>query len=126
MVESWARWEGAVTPQRGRGEPRSFEVDIVASLTDGRMLTGAIKWGDLGLDVHAKHLRELAVLADAGQTWAREALRPNAPLLYVTGKTLSADFKERAEQDGHPVYTLTMEDLYHGLMPAVVQSVSGG
>ncbi|WP_310569702.1 ATP-binding protein [Gemmatimonas sp.] len=126
MIEHWGRWEGTVTPQRGRGEPRSFEVDIVASLTDGRMLTGAIKWGDLGLDVHAKHLRELAVLADAGQTWAREALRPNAPLLYVTGKTLSADFKERAEQDGHPVYTLTMEDLYHGLMPAVMPAVSGG
>ncbi len=125
MVENWARWEGTVTPQRGR-EARSFEVDIVASLTDGRMLTGAIKWGDLGLDVHAKHLRELAVLADAGQTWAREALSSNAPLLYVTGKTLSVDFKARAEQDGHPVHTLTMEDLYHGLMPAVVPSVSDG
>lgn len=37
-----------------------------------------------------------------------------------------AAFLAGAEQDGHPVYTLTMEDLYHGLMPAVVQSVSGG
>ena len=71
MIESWARWEGTVTPQWGRGEPRSLEVNIVASLPNGLMLTGAIKWGDLGLDVHAKHLRELAVLADAGQTWAR-------------------------------------------------------
>ncbi len=126
MIESWARWEGTVTPQWGRGEPRSLEVNIVASLPNGLMLTGAIKWGDLGLDVHAKHLRELAVLADAGQTWAREALRLNAPLLYVTGGTLSVGFKARAEQDGHPVYTLTMEDLYHGLMPAVVPSVSDG
>ena len=89
------------------------------------MLTGAIKWGDLDLYVHAKHLRELAVLADAGQKWAREALRPHAPLLYVTGGTLSTDFKARAEQDGHPVHTLTMEDLYHGLTPAVIPSVSG-
>ena len=108
------------TPQRGKGEPRSFKVDVVASLTDGRMLTGAIKWGDVGIDVHAKHLRELAVLADAGQAWARAALRPDAPLLYVTGGTLSPDFKRRAAQDGHPIITLTLDDLYHGLAPAIV------
>ena len=78
------------------------------------MLTGAITRGDLGLDVHAKHLRDIAVLADAGQSWAREALLPHAPLLYVTGGTLSTDFKARAEQDGHPVHTLTVQDLYHG------------
>jgi hypothetical protein len=49
------------------------------------------------LDVHAKHLRELTVLANAGHTWARKALRADAPLLYVTGATFSTDFKARAE-----------------------------
>ncbi len=122
MIDSWSRWEGTVTTERGTGEPRSLEVDIVASLTNGRMLTGAIKWGNLGIDVHAKHLRELAILADAGQKWARKALHPKAPLLYVTGGVFSSDFKARAEQDGHPVMTLTLDDLYHGLTPAVVPS----
>jgi len=126
MIDRWDRWEGTATPHRGKGESRSFEVDIVASLTNGGMLTGAITWGDLSIDVHAKHLRELGVLADAGQAWAREAFLPESPLLYVTGGTLSPDFKARAEQDGHPVITLTLDDLYHGLAPAVVPSSSGG
>ena len=126
MVDTWGRWEGTATSQRGTGKPRSFEVDVVASLTDGRMLTGAIKWGDLGLEVHAKHLRELAVLADAGQSWARESLRQDAPLLYVTGGKFPPDFKARAEQDGHPVITLTLDDLYHGMVPAVAPSRSRG
>ncbi len=60
-------------------------MDVVASLTDKRVMTGAVKWGNLGFDVHAKHLRELAVLAEAGHRWARAALQPEAPLLYVTG-----------------------------------------
>jgi hypothetical protein len=120
MIDTWSRWEGTVSTERGSAEPRSVEVDIVASLTNGRMLTGAIKWGNLGIDVHAKHLRELAMLADAGHAWAKKALHPDSPLLYVTGGVLSPDFTARAEQDGHPVTTLTLDDLYHGLTPAVV------
>jgi AAA+ ATPase superfamily predicted ATPase len=119
MVEKWARWEGTITTQRGRGDARSFEVDVVAALTDGRTMTGAVKWGDLGIDVHAKHLRDLAALADAGQEWAEDALRPDAPLLYVTGGALPADFTERAERDGHPVIALTLDALYAGLVPGV-------
>lgn len=124
MIDTWSRWEGTVTTERGTGEVRSVEVDVVASLTDGRMLTGAIKWGDLGIDVHAKHLREIAMLANAGHKWAKKALHPESPLLYVTGGTLSPDFKRRAEQDGHPVVTLTLDDLYHGLTPAVSPSAA--
>jgi uncharacterized protein len=119
MIDTWSRWEGTVTPQRGKGARRSYEVDIVASLTNGRMLTGAIKWGNLGINVHAKHLRELAALADAGQQWARDALHPEALLLYVTGGTLAPDFAARAAQDGHRVITLTLDDLYHGLTSVV-------
>jgi hypothetical protein len=33
---------------------------------------------------------------------------------------LSPDFTARAEQDGHQVTTLSLDDLYHGLTPAVV------
>lgn len=115
MVEQWGRWEGAVPPRRRTAlEPRSCEIDIVARLTDGRMMTGAVKWGDLGIGVHNKHLRELQVLADAGQEWARAALLPESPLLYVSGGVLSGDFATRAEEDGHPVVAWTLDDLYHG------------
>lgn len=125
MVDMWGRWEGSVQGRGSEREARSYEIDVVASLTDGRTLTGAIKWGNLGLDVHAKHLRELASLADAGQRWAHDALEPEAPLLYVTGGKLAPGFRERAEVDGHPVYVLTLDDLYHGLVPAVPAEPTG-
>lgn len=85
-------------------------------LTDGRIMTGAVKWGDLGIGVHNKHLRELEVLADAGHAWARAALMPDAPLLYVTGGALSTDFVARASEDGHPVIAWTLDDLYAGAL----------
>jgi len=119
MVETWGRWEGTMTTQRGRGESRSFEIDVVARLTDGRIMTGAIKWGNLGFDVHAKHLRDLAELAEAGQSWARDALHPESPLLYVAGGSMPVGFRERAAQDGHPIIALSLDDLYHDLVPAV-------
>lgn len=113
MVDMWGRWEGAVTHRQGATvEPRSYEIDIVARLTDGRMMTGAVKWGDLGIGAHNKHLRELETLADAGHGWAREALAPHAPLLYVTGGAFSNDFAARAGEDGHPVIAWTIHDLY--------------
>lgn len=115
MVDAWGRWEGVVTHRHGgKGEPRSYEIDIVARLTDGRMMTGAVKWGDLGIGVHNKHLRALEALADAGHGWAREALAPDAPLLYVTGGAFSEDFVARASEEGHPVVAWTIQDLYAG------------
>ncbi|HEX5436659.1 MAG TPA: ATP-binding protein [Gemmatimonadaceae bacterium] len=108
MIAEWSRWEG--TDRTGA----SREVDIVARLTDGRMLTGAIKWGQLGLAVHQKHLRDLQALANSGHAWAREALRAKSPFLYATGRRFPANFRRRAEQDGHPVLAWTLEELYRG------------
>lgn len=123
MVDEWGRWEGTITARQGGGAPQSYEVDVVASLTDGRIMTGAVKWGNLGLNVHAKHLRDLAALADGGQSWAQAALRDKAPLLYVTGGKLAPRFRERASQDGYPVFVLTLDDLYDGLAVAVAGNV---
>jgi hypothetical protein len=114
MVDQWGRWEGTIVPGRGKGEPRSIEMDIVSRLTDGHMLTGAVKWGRLGIDVHAKHVRELGLLADAGHAWARDALTDRSPFLYVAGGGVPANFRARAEEDGHPVIVWTLEDLYYG------------
>ena len=38
VVREWARWEG-----RDR-DGKSLEIDIAATLADGRVLTGAVKW----------------------------------------------------------------------------------
>ena len=115
MVETWGRWEGAV-PIRGTAtrERQSIEIDVVAKLSDGRMLTGAVKWGDLGIGVHNKHLRDLSALANSGYAWARQALEPESPLIYAAGGELPDDFKARAAQDGHPVIVLTLEEMYRG------------
>lgn len=126
MVDTWGRWEGTVTHQRGTGvEPRSYEIDIVARLTDGRMMSGAVKWGDLGIGVHNKHLRELHLLAEAGHAWARAALAPGAPLLYVTGGEFSPDFVRRASEEGHPVVAWTLGDLYSGALRLAVSPNAG-
>jgi AAA+ ATPase superfamily predicted ATPase len=106
MIAEWSRWEG--TDRDGA----SREIDIVARFTDGRMLTGAIKWGDLGLAVHQKHLRDLQALAESGHGWAREALQTRSPFLYASAGRMPADFRRRAEQDGHRVLAWTLEDLY--------------
>ncbi|CAN5876759.1 hypothetical protein BH11GEM1_BH11GEM1_22090 [soil metagenome] len=117
MVDTWSRWQGAISHRKGAAvEPRSYEIDIVARLTDGRMMTGAVKWGNLGIGVHNKHLRELEVLADAGHAWAREALEPSAPLLYVTGGEFSENFSARASEEGHAVIVWTLRDLYEGAL----------
>ena len=58
---AWARWEGQ---DRNR---RNIELDIVASLDDGRMLLGEIKWSSraIGPEVHAQVLRNDAANIDA-------------------------------------------------------------
>jgi AAA+ ATPase superfamily predicted ATPase len=108
MVEEWGRWEGVDRT----GAPR--EIDVVARLSDGHMLTGAVKWGGLDLGVHNRHLRALEALAASGQGWAREALDRRSPLLYVTGESFSPDFVARAEADGHRVLAWTLDELYAG------------
>lgn len=67
----WARWEGQ---DRNR---RSIEIDVVARLADGRVLTGEVKWSSRPADVSLHHglLRDLEDLAASGQPWAHESLR---------------------------------------------------
>lgn len=108
MVREWGRWEGT---DRDR---RPVEIDVVARLTDGRMMTGSIKCRNklCGPNVHRAHLDGLRRLAESGKRWAHEAMEARAPLLYVSASGFTDDFRARAEEDGHEVITWTLADLY--------------
>jgi AAA+ ATPase superfamily predicted ATPase len=110
MVKRWGRWEGV---DRTRA---SLEIDIVAELTDGRWMTGAVKWdrAPIGAAVHHDHLAMLRRAADAGRAWAHGALEPNAPLLYVAAGGFSAAFRKAVEASERNAVLWSLEELYEG------------
>ncbi len=107
-AEEWSRWEGV---DRTR---QSVEVDIVVRLLKGKMLTGAIKWNakPVGLELHKKHIEQLNRLAASGQGWAREALEPDARLLYVAAGGFKKNFVKMVEEGLVRARLWTLEDLY--------------
>lgn len=108
LVEAWGRWEGVDR------ERRSLEVDLVASLAAGGVLTGAVKWerAPVGAKLHRDLMEMLRRAADAGRRWAHEALEPGAPILYVAAAGFAPGFGEAAEASGHPVTCWALDDLY--------------
>jgi AAA+ ATPase superfamily predicted ATPase len=108
MVSEWGRWEGV--DRQGK----SLEIDIASRLSDGRMLTGAIKWNrrPISADVHRDHLAMLERLAAAGVKWARPALEPDAPLLYIAAGGFAPGFEATAKASGHPVVLWSLRELY--------------
>ena len=110
LVERWGRWEG-----RDR-DGASLEIDLIAPLADGRVMTGAVTWNTNPLDV-AVHFRHLTMLERAAATcraWAHTALQPNAPLLYVAAGGFEDGFVDVAGHHGRPVVTLALADLFAG------------
>ena len=75
----WARWEGQ-DKQR-----RSIEIDVVARLIDGSLLSGEVKWSSSPADasIHTSHLRRLESLAASGKGWAHDALAADESTRYV-------------------------------------------
>lgn len=110
MVREWGRWEGV-----GR-DRKPVEIDVVARLTDGRLLTGSVKCRTQPFEVaqHRKHLDDLRRLAESGKRWAHEALDPASPVLYVSAAGFERGFARRlkAENDGRQVIAWAMDDLY--------------
>lgn len=98
-AREWTRWEGQ---DRNR---RSIEIDMVAELDDGRILTGEVKWSSApaDVDVHLELLRDLEDLAASGQGWAREALDAprSAGHLYVSAAGFTDHFRKRAAREGN-------------------------
>lgn len=116
MVREWGRWEGV---DRNR---RSVEVDVVARLTDGRMLTGSVKCQTRPFEIaqHRKHLDDLRRLAESGKRWAREALDPASPVLYVSAAGFERGFASRLREaaEDRLVIAWSLEDLYAPVEPA--------
>jgi hypothetical protein len=50
--------------------------------------------------------------AESGHAWAREALAPNAILLYVAAGGFEADVVKQAQRTGPAVVAWSLEDLY--------------
>jgi uncharacterized protein len=104
----WGRWEGR---DRDRG---SLEMDIVAPLADGTVMTGGVKWNAAPLDVKwfTHHMAMLDRLGKSGVSWAHAANGPEAPLLFVAAGGFSPAF-ERAAKNARERTTLwTLHDLY--------------
>ncbi len=108
VVREWGRWEG-----KGR-DGNSLELDIAATLTDGRVLSGAVKWNARPLERkwHFRHLEMLDLLTRSGVKWAHAARTPEAPLLYVAAGGFSKEFEEAARASRDRVYLWDLRDLY--------------
>ncbi len=105
---AWSRWEGQ---DRNR---RSIELDIVASLDDGRMLLGEVKWSSrpIGSEVHTQLLRNVEDLAHSGQKWAHDALRPDGMrYIYYSAAGFTDSFETLAHQDSC-IRLVALRDLY--------------
>jgi hypothetical protein len=108
LAKAWGRWEG----KDREGAPT--EIDLVAALDDGRTLTGGIKWNrkPLGAEVLAHHLSMVDRLAAVGLSWAHQARKPDAPILFVAAGGFSSGFQAAARLSGRSVILWALQDLY--------------
>jgi hypothetical protein len=94
---------------------RPIELDLVARLDDGRILTGEVKWSSqpVDADVHADLSRDLEDLGTSGQGWAKDALsaRRSAGHVYFSAAGFTDAFRERAEK-APAVRLVSLTDLY--------------
>lgn len=98
LVGEWGRWEGQDS------ERQSLELDIVAPLVDGRVMTGGVKWNAIPIPGkwHQLHMECLQRLNTSGVAWAHTAAKKKSPLLWVAAGGFLSDFvaavrNERAE-----------------------------
>lgn len=108
LVEKWGRWEGK--DRAGR----SMEIDIVAEVVGGGILSGSVKWNaePVGAELFRSHVDMLERAAHAGREWAHRALRAGAPMLYVAAGGFLDEFLQAAESSEFAVTCWSLEDLY--------------
>jgi hypothetical protein len=108
VVREWSRWEG-----RDR-DAKPLEIDIAATLTDGRVLTGAVKWNTKPLEPHwhLHHQEAIDRLASSGIKWAHEAKHPASPLLYVAAGGFTTEFVSLVRASRRDVHLWTLSDIF--------------
>ena len=118
VIREWARWEG-----RDR-DGKSLEIDIAATLADGRVLTGAVKWNAQPLEArwHFHHLEALERLASSGVRWAHLAKHEDAPLLYLAAGGFTKEFVHTARASRRNVYLWSLADIFRPPARALRQS----
>lgn len=108
MVNEWGHWEG-----RDR-DRQPLEMDIVAPLTDERVLTGGVKWNESPVPAkwHFHHMEMLQRLARSGVKWAHAALEPESPLIWIAAGGFSSEFKRAIQSERKEVYLWDLKMLY--------------
>jgi hypothetical protein len=108
VVQEWGRWEG-----RDR-DGTLLEIDVVAPLADGRVLTGAVKWNaqPLAAHWHLHHLQALDRLATSGIKWAHRAKELSSPLLYLAAGGFTKEFVAVARASRREVYLWSLADIF--------------
>lgn len=105
----WTRWVG-----RDRNR-RDIEIDVVARLSDDRLVTGEIKWSStpVGPALHHHLQRDLQDLAASARGFARRALDADASHghLYVSAAGFTDAFHEIGERDPR-VRLVDLEAMY--------------
>jgi uncharacterized protein len=106
-VEEWGRWQGQ---DRDR---RDTEIDLVARLLDGRVMTGSAKFRRRAADATMllDHLDALKRLAASGRGWAGEAFKPDAPMLFVSAAGFRDSFHTVARDLGRTVIAWSLGEL---------------
>jgi uncharacterized protein len=106
LVRTWSRWEGR--DRSGRG----IEIDIVAPLASGTIMTGSVTWSrePLGAQVFVDHVDALRRAADAGRRWAHEARR--GPMLFLGAGGFDPRFRAVADTHPGPVLTWSLDEVY--------------
>ena len=110
IAADWGRWEG-----RDR-DGQSLEMDIVAPLGDGTVMTGGVKWNSSPLPAKwfTHHMEMLTRLAASGVKWAHAASLPEAPLLFVAAGGFSSEFVTACRKARKRVVLWELRDLYRG------------
>ncbi len=108
LVTEWGRWEGQ---DRNR---RSLEIDIVAPLADGRVMTGGVKWNRSPLGAKWLHHHEamLERLVDSGVPWAARAARPDSPVIFVAAGGFEPGFRAAGTAARPETILWDLTDLY--------------
>lgn len=107
-VEEWGRWEGQDRDRRDTG------IEVVARLLDGRVMTGSAKFRRRPADATLllDHLDALKRLAASGRSWARDALHPEAPMLFISAAGFKDSFHDVARELGRAPLGWSIHDLY--------------